>query len=472
MAQYLFNGTKSLPIESMPESAWTILGAPDNDDLEKIGTSVALLYRAVDVRASSLVGMPWEITPTTEGAEAVWTSEDEDAPPQLSFLADLPMLLWQTEASWCFKSQAFWHKERNRTRTVNVRWLDPNSMAPVWDVQSGLVGFTRALGNGTKVQMAPEDVVYIWRQGLRETTPMTPPAQAAAQAAGVLFNADQFAAQFFARGAIKATLLTVDGNPSPEEMKKLESWWKRFFSGIGNAWSTAAVRVGVTPVTVGEGLESLNTSTLTDDKQKEILVAMGVPASLVMANAANYATAQQDEQNFYNLTIIPDARLIQRQINRQLLAPLNLRLVFKPQELSCFQEDENTRSAAFKNYVESGIKLSVAAEMLGMYLPNGMEYADLDPDEPEPAAPVVVVAQQAPPSDNDEDDEDDEAMAIEAGQFKRWLRKRPNRDIAGFKATHLTPEFMRQMAAEQRKSEAQGSETPDPFPVAGWGTYP
>ena len=116
--------------------------------------------------------------------------------------------------------------------------------------------------------------------------------------------------------------------------------------------------------------------------------------------------------------------------------------------------------------MDAGIKVSVAAEMLGMYLPNGMEYADLDPDEPEPAAPVVVMAQPGP--------EDDEAASIEAGQFKRWLRKRPGRDISGFKAVHLTAETMRQLAAEvnQGKSEAQGSETPAPFPVAGWGDYP
>jgi len=130
MAQVIYDGLKSIPLESLPESAWTVLGAPDNDDLEEIGAKVALLYRAVDIRASSLVGMPWEITPTAKNAEAIWTSEDEDAPPQLSFLADLPMLLWQTEASWCFKSQAFWHRERNRVRTTNVRWFDPNNIAP------------------------------------------------------------------------------------------------------------------------------------------------------------------------------------------------------------------------------------------------------------------------------------------------------------------------------------------------------
>jgi|GEM_PF-1291138 len=458
MAQLIFDGQtlKSVPLESLPESAWTTHGDTDDTDLEKTAASVAFLNRAIEIRANSLVGMPWEITPVADDAEAVWTSEDEDAPPQLSFLSNLPMLLWQTEASWCLKSQAFWHRERNRARTLNVRWLDPNSMTPQWDATAGLVSFERALANGQKKTFTPDDIVYIWRQGLRETTPAIPPAQAAAQAAGVLYNADAFAAGFFARGAIKATLLTVDGNPSAAEMQKLEAWWKRFFSGIAGAWQTAAVRMGVTPVTIGEGLESLTNETLTNAKREDIATAIGVPPSMVMANAANYATAQQDEKNYYNLTIIPDSRLIQRQINRQLLAPMGLRLTFKPQELPCFQEDENTRSVAFKNYVDAGISLAVAAEMLGLYLPGGMQYADLEPDDPEPVAPVVVMAPQAP-APAVEPDAGDEAAAIEAGQFKRWLKKKPGRDASKFQHTYLTAEDTAQIIAEANKARIRAT---------------
>jgi hypothetical protein len=60
--------------------------------------------------------------------------------------------------------------------------------------------------------------------------------------AGVLYNIDQFASNFFERGAIKATLLTVDGNPIPAEMERLEAWWKRFFSGSKSAWDTGRGR--------------------------------------------------------------------------------------------------------------------------------------------------------------------------------------------------------------------------------------
>ena len=487
MAQrILFDGQslKAVPMESLPPESWvTTGGAPEATGAEKLGATVATLFRAIDVRANGLAGLPWEITPVADGAEALWSSTDEDPPPQLEFIANLPQLLWQTEASWCFHSQAFWHKERNQVRVLNTRWLDPDAVSPIWDA-SGLTGFERRLGSGQKQTLAPDDVVYLWRQGLRETAPAAPPVQAAAQAAGVLHATDLFASQYFARGAIKATLLTVDGSPSQAEMAKLESWWKRFFSGIGSAWQTAAVRAGIVPVVVGDGLDGLSSTTLTADKQQEILIALGVPASLVMANAANFATSQQDEKNLYNLTLIPDALLIQRQVNRQLLAPMGLRLTFKPQELSAFQDDENTRAAAFKLYTDAGLPLSVAAEMLGLYLPTGVSYADLDAMKPPPPfgapaqpfgapapvnltplAPATPAAPTAPPTD---------AAAIEAAQFKRWLKKRPGRDASKFEHVHLTAEEMAQIITEV--AEAQGSDTPDRFRAdAGsvrWEGYP
>jgi len=463
----IFSGTKAIALQDLPESAWTQLGAnADTDDLQKRAATVAFLYRGIEIRANAFVAVPWEIrTAGDSKGEPLWVSEDEDAPAQLALLANLPQLLWQTEAAWCFKNEAFWHRERNRIQTLNLRWLDPYSVRPKWDADAGLVGFERGLSKGMPKTLAVEDVVYLWRQGLRETSPATPPAQAAAQAAGVLYNADAFAAQFFARGAIKATLLTVEGNPNPEEMKKLEAWWKRFFSGVRDAWSTAAVRAGVTPVTVGEGLESLTDATLTAEKREDISTALGVPYSLMMSNAANFATASQDEQNFYNLTIIPDCRLIQRQLNRQVMAPLRLRFLFKPQEMAVFQEDETERSQAFKNYADAGMKLSIAAEMLGLYLPNTIQYADLDVEPPAPA-PVAVAPTMPPPAMPSID----MAAQAEMKAFRRWLKKRPDRDVHEFKADYLSYEELHAIAAEVKG--AQGSETPDPFLVAGWGDYP
>jgi len=280
-----------------------------------------------------------------------------------------------------------------------------------------------------------------------------------------MFNSDVFASQFFARGAIKATLLTVDGNPNQTELKKLETWWRRFFSGVSGAWETAAIRAGIQAIPVGEGLDSLSSETLTNSKREDIATAMGVPHSLVLSNAANYATAKTDEQGFYSRCVIPDALLIQRQLNRQIFEPMGLRFKFDPQELPCFQADENERAVALKSYVDAGMKLSIAAEMLGLYLPAGVEYADLDPDpELEPAPPPAT----APPPPTDD------AAAVEAAQFKRWLKKKPGRDASKFEHHHLTAEDMRQIIAET--SGAQGSDTPDPFRADAdgrtWEGYP
>ena len=68
---------------------------------------------------------------------------------------------------------------------------------------------------------------------------------------------------------------------------------------------------------------------------------------------------------------------------------------FRPEEMSLYQTDENQRAAAFKVYVDAGIKQSVAAEMLGLDLPEGIEYADLDPEEkPIPPALLPFTGQQ------------------------------------------------------------------------------
>jgi hypothetical protein len=257
-------------------------------------------------------------------------------------------------------------------------------------------------------------------------------------------------------------------------MQKLESWWKRFFSGNTNSWQTAAVRAGVTAVPVGEWLESLSTAELTEARRQDSATAMGCPTSLVMANAANFATAQQDERNFYNLTIIPDAMLLQRQLNRQLFAPLGLRFKFKPQEHPAFQADENERSAAFKNYVDAGLTLGVAAEMLGLYLPEGVSYDDLDEMKPEPPPPPVMVQPgQQPGAPSTNGNRAAEEAEAEEKAFRRWLKKKPGRDVADFRADHLTPARLQAIAAEVG---APGSETLASFrpglTVADWGDYP
>lgn len=434
----VMDGKSTFFLDQYPEQAWTQLApsAAQMADSRRATTAagnyyqaVAYLYRCVNIRATAITRVPWAIM---QGDNEVWLSTVPSPPPALSYLQNFKRLLSLTEAALCLSPEAFWFIERNRAKILSLRWHAPNSVVPQFSEQTGLTGFKRILDRGRSQSFAPTDYVYFpLANPLHETIPGRPPAQAAMSSAGVLYNIDQFASNFFERGAIKATLLTVDGNPIPAEMERLEAWWKRFFSGSKSAWETAAVRAGVTPVVVGEGMENLATADLSEERRQDIATALGVPHSIVMSNAANYATAQQDTLSFYDMTIIPSLSYITEIVNESLLGPAGYRIELRPEEMSIYQADEERRSNSLLNYVQAGVKLSVAAEILGVSLPYGIEYTDLD------SAPVSVPA-PAPAPESMPEPEPDMAKAAETRRFLRWAKKRKHPDPQQFSSDILT----------------------------------
>jgi hypothetical protein len=67
-----------------------------------------------------------------------------------------------------------------------------------------------------------------------------------------------------------------------------------------------------------------------------------------------------------------------------------LHMVFKPETLDIYAEDESKRANAFRMYVSARIRPSIIGEMLQLDLPDGMEYSALDEmfDKPEVDKPV------------------------------------------------------------------------------------
>lgn len=435
---YIFDGRKNIGLEQFPAAAWTDLRGDGNlindsrrDTLQAQGLyeTVAVLYRCVEIRANALARIPWVVT---RGDDEVWHSRDHQPPPTLSHLRNFRRLLWNTEACLCLSPEAFWFNERNRVKTTGYKWLAPTSVLPVWNVTDGLIGFDRVTSKGTR-RFEPEDIVYIPRLNpMHETVPGRPPAQAVMASAGVIYSVDAFAAGFFERGAIKATLLTVEGNPAQPEIERLEKWWKRFFSGVKNAWESAAVRMGVTPVIVGEGISELGNTELTEEKRQDIATGMGVQHSLLFSNSANFATSEQDAINFQSLTMVPELVIIFEWLNEQIFEPQGLFIKERSEEMSVFQKDENERGDALKKYVESGVPLGIAAEVLGINLPAGMEYADLDAPEPE----VITVVE--PTTEPVALIEDAQAVEQEKSRFRRWASKRKNPKPSAYESHLLT----------------------------------
>jgi len=404
MKNFLFKpsttgGIKSFDLEEYPKEAWTWLtGGPDANSQTGMLSKVDWLYRAVNLVMSSTSEIPFYIL-NEKGKEVDKSSDWQNI---VGFWPN-PFRTIQLTAGGLF-SYGYAYLLREKGGGVidqSLRYMLPGSVTPVVDPKLGLQHFERPVGGVPKHYEPKKEIVYFWLPdaAVEVGPPNAWPAKAAFSAAAVLYNLDVFVAQYFARGAIKATVLSIPPTTREPEAEKIKLWWSQFMRGVRNAFGAHILTSEVTATIIGEGLEALSDRNLTDQARQAISTASGIPQSLLSANAANYATAQQDKKNLYDNNLNGLAKFIGDTLNEQVLKELGYHLEFRPEEMELYQENETERAQAFKTYVDAGIKLSIAAEMLGLDLPRGVKYKDLDPEEkkPGPVPPgLVPFTSQAP----------------------------------------------------------------------------
>lgn len=349
-------GMKTIPLDG---AGWEeSIGGGASEQLSPLRAYhlVPYLYRAVDIRAKTLASIPYTLSERGSGNDV------SNTPTYGGLVRGLHSRLLLTESSLCLYGAAYWLKEVNRIgRNISPRWVVPTSIVPRFDARAGLVGFERNTGRGTH-RLTVDQVVSFWAPNLTtETGPGVAPVQVALGAARVLHSLDQFADGFFRRGAIKATLLTVEGNPPKAELERLESWWRRLVAGVRNAWQSVAIRSTVKPVTIGDGLADVQNRELTTQQRESVCAALGVPHSLLSASAANYATSINDKITFLNQTVLPEAALIEETLNEQLFGPLGLVFAFEPDRLEEFQQHEVEKTKSLVPLVEAGIMTKAEA---------------------------------------------------------------------------------------------------------------
>jgi hypothetical protein len=384
----VFDGAKSLSLDD--PAGWRGLTTSNEDtgdgELSALEAYrlVPYLYRGIDLRAKALSGMPWRLERTHDGRGELREPEDVTNDPMYrNVTSGIRQRLYLTEAGLCLYGAGYWLKETNRLgRNLALRWALPTSMQPMYDPDVGLSYFQRTVtldspGSGQVQQLGLDKVCYFWLPNLgAEVGPGVAPVRVALGAAGMLYNLDLFATGFFRRGAVKMTLLAVDGNPPRAELDRLELWWKRMVAGVRRAWESVAIRSSVKPVVIGDGLGDTVNETMTTQRREDVCAAIGVPHSLISADAANYATSQQDTLNFYQQTVVPQALLVEEVMNDQVLAEMGLRWRFFPEKLEVFQRAELEKAAQVYSLVGRPV----------LTVREGRDLMGYDPDE-EPEDP-------------------------------------------------------------------------------------
>lgn len=415
---YYFNGIKATNINNLPEDAWEII----QGEYQGASGGVYLEYkkggyfrRAVDIRGLALSNLPRDIMRNGEKIS------EEDLPNELPFLNNLNTRLFQIEVAMILFSQAYLLKQDTpasrvrKTPPMPPRWLKPMSVKPIYNNSHGLVGFNRKLkDNQPETKLNPDEVIYFWTPTINaDIGPGDAEGEAALDAAGVLRSATTFNKNFFDRGAVYPTLLSVDGNPSREEMDKLKIWWRQMIRGVKTAWESVAIRAAVKPEIIGPSPEQMALRDMTDIQRETVATTLGVPHSIVMSNAANFAVSQQDYINLYELAVIPRAELVEDIVNEQWFGELGLRLVFQPKRLDVFQQRNLKDANVLTDLVDRDIlDINEAREVLG-YQPREIKpKQNVNDDEP-----VLVQLPRVPES------QDENIKALRRIDLEKWQRK-------------------------------------------------
>ena len=152
---------------------------------------------------------------------------------------------------------------------------------------------------------------------------------------------------------------------------------------------------------------------LSTEARRNVAWAFGIPVTM-LEDASNFATAKEHRLSFWQDTIRPRGTKLGRIINKQLLTPMfGYEMEFAFDEMDIFQEDEEKRSDSYYNYVTAGMRPSIAAQILGIDLPEGKTYDDLD---------EKFNMRQTEPDSRPINDTNDTGGKSVQDELRRWLR--------------------------------------------------
>lgn len=341
---------------------------------KQLWEQVGWLRRCIELRALAVATMPYVVE--ARGAE-VYDSDTGEAPDGFDFLADLPDYFYRAEASLSMVGAAY--ALMVTEAPLRLQWFNPTTIKPVYRAD-GLDYFERRYatpGGGQRVERYAPDVVLHTFTGdpFRESGPGASLLHAARQDVEVLRSLTLFLDNFLDRGLVKATLLVIPKHTSPDERKRLKRWWNMRFKGK-NVHEADVVSEDVKPVVIGEGLSDLADTDLTNQQRQALSATFGIPESMLLSSAANYATKRGDQLDFYRWTVMPSAERVARTLNRQFLVRFGLRLRLQPERLEVVQEAQLDEAKALVGLTGGPILTpNEARERIGLDpVPGGDEF--------------------------------------------------------------------------------------------------
>jgi len=330
---------------------------------------VALFRQCLKLRCDSISDIPYRFV-NKDGEEINW----RDKFPGSS----LNELIWKTEAAFLLTGQAFWEIGKNQFGyTKGLNFVNPYAVNV--DYRNGAYYFgvnQQEDGSfGQRLINKPYENKYEMVH-FKEYNPQSDvfagkgDAQVAGVSAALMYQIMHYPKEFLEGGAMPITLLGVKDS-NQQEISKLEAWVRSRGMKRGSFWERVlGIEAGVVePKVLTPPLKDIELTALRDMAWLDIIVAFGVPDSMVRSNAANYATAINDRKSFYEDKLAPRANRFAAVINEQLLEPLGgYHLDFDISQMSLFQEEQEKRIQTWGVLREHKMPIVMASDIAGLDL--------------------------------------------------------------------------------------------------------
>ena len=382
------DGTKSLniPVDFDSEFGWEVAGQAGKVKDAELYAGVSAVYRAAHINADAVASLPFALV--DERGEEYDNSENWEnkvgfLPRPRELLRLWRLSLFATNSAYGYIDET---KKAGQGRVKELRYIDPQSITIKAD-GNGLQKFIRRVGD-RDIIWQPDDprLVYMFRRDWdSELLPSdNTEFQACFNSAGIMFWADTFVRDFFRRGGIKPTMLMVKGIPKPDDAVRLERFWDRLMRGltktVGKVFNAESIGVEQ----IGSGVDDLKDNAQYRQAIENVAMATGIPLSLLLANSANFATAQAEYASWFRDSVVPWAEFIADELNHSLFERLGLTMEFRPEASEPGQEEEVRRAQATRTYFDifaaagSPQPLKLALQITGVDLPADIDIDSLD----------------------------------------------------------------------------------------------
>jgi HK97 family phage portal protein len=406
-----------------------------SDNARGLYAATAWLYRAVNIRASALAGIPYAVS-TLAGEDAGWDTR----------VTPLHRLLNNIEADICLSGAAYLYKAvafggTPQAELADVERLNPWTMTPLTkpepsagltEASRGVYGFRQVISGQKPRYYSLQDVVYFDHlyNPSDDVGPGVAPADVAGVPSAITRHMNEYASGFFANGSVIPFVLKTDKAVTPDEQDRLRSMFRRLYQGVRQFFQVPLLQRGLSIEKLGTAPSDLAMPELEDSAKKQIAAAIGIPPGLLEQQDTSHATAKTHQLSFYTETILPEAAMLEEKLNEHLFAPIGLDFAFRTDELEVLQQNELEKAGASSTLLRE-VRESVRADILqpwearailGVALER-MEYPALDELEP-PTAPMPEpqpeIEEPEPPAEPPDEGKKAHAPAAGPGQLPDW----------------------------------------------------